>query len=421
MATFDGITKGSIIDELISDATTWSSAKVTSHVAGAVSQGNFVELSGDTMTGPLHVPSVTLGDPVRSTALLSDFVNPTTTRHRFLTTNESLVQELVSVGNTPSTLTALRGFSVVNTVNTATVSGFRWREIVEADPEYNNLTLQYRAYSLGNSPTPGGLFNYVSYKDTPTPSTGRFVRYQSGIAQGDSCRVGATSAVLASRMVTSTTAWTVAGGYSAGSSTSTANRTWQIDSTNGQFLSSGTFTGSQTFADYAEYFENADHGVIALGTIVELKAKDGSFSKVGPASHFTDFLGVVSATAGVLFGGADLNWAQRYMTGPYGEYLWEEVQVEGEPPVKVRKENPKWDPTLPYLSRAERPEEWSVVGLLGQVFVRCSPTVQPGYYISPINGVGFPSNGTGATPTRLRALKLMGMDGVKAVYLCLLR
>ncbi|HHZ8091926.1 peptidase G2 autoproteolytic cleavage domain-containing protein, partial [Proteus mirabilis] len=55
-----------------------------------------------------------------------------------------------------------------------------------------------------------------------------------------------------------------------------------------------------------------------------------------------------------------------------------------------------------YLSREERPEEWSCVGMMGQVYVNVSNDVSVGDYISARNGVGIKSNGR----TKLKVMKI---------------
>ncbi|MEX5734627.1 peptidase G2 autoproteolytic cleavage domain-containing protein [Providencia hangzhouensis] len=42
------------------------------------------------------------------------------------------------------------------------------------------------------------------------------------------------------------------------------------DSSNGNACAAGAIVQGVSFSDYAEYFENAEYGVIPLGTIVEL-------------------------------------------------------------------------------------------------------------------------------------------------------
>lgn len=60
-------------------------------------------------------------------------------------------------------------------------------------------------------------------------------------------------------------------------------------------------------------------------------------------------------------------------------------------PVVVNVLNPQYDPSLPYVPRAARPE-WIPVGLLGKLIVRASPEVQVGQKCDCLNGVAVPGS-----------------------------
>ncbi|ELV2127163.1 hypothetical protein QNY33_004539, partial [Escherichia coli] len=166
---------------------------------------------------------------------------------------------------------------------------------------------------------------------------------------------------------------------------------------------------------YAEYFENAELGVIPLGTLVDLIG-----DKVVPANG-DDFVGVVSGTAGVILNSASLVWSGKYLTGDHGEPIYE--YIDG---VKVRKINPDYSPemvlagfddegnevyTENYIPREERPDEWSCVGLIGQVYVNVSYAVKIGDWLTAINGVGVPSE----TKTRLRVMSIVSEGIAKCI------
>lgn len=195
------------------------------------------------------------------------------------------------------------------------------------------------------------------------------------------------------------------GGYAGSSgsleSASSANRKWSLDSTNGNIYGAGTVAGGHTFADFAEYFENSKKGVIPLGTLVDL---DGD--KVQPANG-DEFIGVVSGTAGFVLNESKMSWQGRYLTGEYGEPIWELVDDADGGVVKVRKENPEYVPDrevvsvdengdeilgeVLYLPRSERSREWSCIGLTGQVYVTVDPSVLDGDYLTAVDGIGVKS------------------------------
>ena len=145
----------------------------------------------------------------------------------------------------------------------------------------------------------------------------------------------------------------------------------------GQCLAASTFTNGG--ADYAEYFESFNGTSIPLGTVVELT---GSFIK--PCTIAENAIGVISNKPSVLGnsdeGTAD-EWTGKYKKDIWGNYEWIEeeyqsltgIDKEGNSMFEtktqmVRVLNPNFDPTIPYISRSERPE-WNVVGLLGQIKV----------------------------------------------------
>lgn len=149
------------------------------------------------------------------------------------------------------------------------------------------------------------------------------------------------------------------------------NRMWELDSNNGEVTGSVAFNAGGP--DYAEYFENLETGIIPLGTIVRLEGR-----KVMPITddNYDNMLGSISGTAGVRLGDTSFAWSKKFLTGDFGEPLYEdELNKHGR---KVRKINPDYDGTIPNIKRSERPEEWSLVALIGQVYVRVSESAKPG-------------------------------------------
>ena len=222
------------------------------------------------------------------------------------------------------------------------------------------------------------------------------------VASWSSEAATSNSMVLASQGVKSAGNFRISGGFGGSFDADegfTSNRTWQINSVNGNIDSAGTITPGVTFSDFAKYFENEAHGAIPLGTIVTLVG-----DKVRPAEKGDKILGVISGMAAVVFGDSALSWSGKYMTGEFGEPLYENVPdyswepSEGEveedrPTLRVRKVNPEFDPSIENKPRSERPDEWSCVGLLGEVAVRVSADVTPGCNVSAIGGNS--SEGTG--------------------------
>lgn len=194
--------------------------------------------------------------------------------------------------------------------------------------------------------------------------------------------------ILSSNGVINDNSYTVVGGYGSGGP-STANKKWEISSTSGNIKASGNITGSSTFSDYAEYFESVDGKKILTGSIVTLVG-----DKIKLANRDDHMLGIISETAGVVLGEASFHWKDRYERNEFGGLIYEKHLDENGREFFLPKENPEWNEEMDYVSRSER-EEWNVVGLLGQVYVRCSSDVSVGDYIQANNGLAVKSDDYG--------------------------
>jgi len=225
-------------------------------------------------------------------------------------------------------------------------------------------------------------------------------------------------AVVMGRRVKSANARSFVLGDAASGSALTANRKIELTA-GGNVNAAGALTPSVVFTDYGEYFENLEIGEIPLGTIVTLKG-----DKVLPAKPGDDILGVVSATACIRAGDSWNHWAGRYLLDDYGQPVMHDVDMvrfvledkvrtaseTGEIHLKTIKEhhegpvsdfdeipedaeyfteshpleNPDYDPAIPNIPRSERPEEWTLVGMLGQVYVNVSKECVVGDYVDEL-------------------------------------
>lgn len=209
--------------------------------------------------------------------------------------------------------------------------------------------------------------------------------------------------IIASRGVASASGNNLVMGYATGAP-STANRKVEISGGPGNVTISGTLTSSNVFSDFAEMFPNDAPGAIPPGIIV---TEEGG--KVRPATADDDILGVVSETAVVVAGDTPFTWQGRFLHDEWGRRIMETISDpdhEGPGPapmIEVQAENPAWDPDRPQVSRRQRPDEWSCVGLLGQVLVRVADTVAPGDRLAAQEGIGVPS----PARTGLRCMEIM--------------
>ncbi|WZY01860.1 peptidase G2 autoproteolytic cleavage domain-containing protein [Bacillus sp. FSL W7-1360] len=159
-------------------------------------------------------------------------------------------------------------------------------------------------------------------------------------------------------------------------------------------------------------------------------------NKIKIADEGDDPLGVISETAAAILGGATFYWQDKYLKSEFGGYIYEEREIEekeicvgddGEEYTRTVKKimklpvlNPAYDESMDedYKTRAER-DEWNIVGLLGQVYVRVDEDVEIGDKVAPKNGgIGTKSD------TGYKVMKITtphDADKGYGVALCLVR
>ena len=268
----------------------------------------------------------------------------------------------------------------------------------------------------------------------------------AAVLAGNNSQATADGALVFGRRTINDQTRSFAFGDNATGSASTANRKFHMFA-NGDMSIAGTLTQSAIFTDYAEYFENLNNGEITLGTLVALEGR-----KVKPTQDGDDILGVVSATASIAAGDSPFQWAKRHMTGEFGQVLYHDIldpdwqpmvtdpnwkrpagtEATGQDAPLIRNpvaqtmvsvpiENPDYDETQKNVPRSKRPNEWTCVGLLGQVHVRVASDVQVGEFVAAGDGgVGIKS----ATATNMRCMEIRKpFDAAKgyAVAFCLLK
>jgi hypothetical protein len=303
----------------------------------------------------------------------------------------------------------------------------------------SNANGRYSQVNASYSSTASGIRSQVNASAESTAS-GPMSQVN---ASANSAATHWNSQVNASISVATADHNTVCGGYGEGDP-STANRKWELNSKNGTLTLENNVVNS--FSDYGEYFENSKKGEIDMGLLIAL---DGA--KVRTAKKDEDFIGVVSGTAAIRLGDSPFCWQGRYMKDEWGRPVYKKIKdpawkpktipdekwqpKEGEteadrpmiaveteedrPTIRVQKENPDYDPEKEQLPRSERPNEWTLVGFLGQVYVRCDETVKPGDFVkSKGKGIGTTSD----KKTGLRAMKVTKpFDGKYSIVYCLLR
>lgn len=148
-------------------------------------------------------------------------------------------------------------------------------------------------------------------------------------------------------------------------------------------------------ADYAEYFEWLDGNEESQDRVGYFVTLDKNKIKI--ANSEDDYiLGIISAAPSVIGNSYEDQWSDMYLKDEWGRVIYEEVELpeekdkEGNIIIEARKEmqpklNPDYDNMKPYIGRSQR-QEWSAVGMLGQLLVRDDGTCKENGYCKCGNG-----------------------------------
>ncbi len=241
---------------------------------------------------------------------------------------------------------------------------------------------------------------------------------RSALLATDNCAVslGAVkSAIVASNDCETVRSLSLVGGYSAGTLTPSGtnqNETWRLDSHFGDLHYLGTLNNDG--ADYAEMFPNAAQGVLPVGSLV---ARAGTAVKLAGAGD--RILGVVSGGYGILGASGGTSWAGKWKRDEFGARVIE-LDAKGLHSPAVAE---AFDPAKPYTPRAERPADWTAVGLLGQLRVRVDATVTPDCdVVAGANGIG--EAGIGGRGAQVECMAIVSpFDAARGygIALCMVR
>ena len=150
-----------------------------------------------------------------------------------------------------------------------------------------------------------------------------------------------------------------------------------------------------TGADYSEYFEWYDRNLNNQDRRGYFVTLIGDKIEIAKPNDYV--LGIISSLPAVV-GNGDESWNGQFLLDEFGgyitetyEYTIEETDKNTGDTVMVTKTdtryktNPDYDPTQPYIHRADRPE-WSTVGMLGVLSVRDDGTCQVNGYCTVAEG-----------------------------------
>lgn len=183
----------------------------------------------------------------------------------------------------------------------------------------------------------------------------------------------------------------------------------------------GTTFGKGAFqtsgADYAEYFEWLDGNPKAEDRRGYFVTLDGNKIRKATTAD-TYILGIVSATPVVVGNSDPDDWHGRFLRDVFGNYLKEMIEEEyedenGEKQKRMIESyvvNPEFDSSKSYTPRAKR-QEWSPVGMLGQLIVRDDGTCE-------VNGYCCPNDDGIATMSQAgyRVIKRVTEDIIQVIF-----
>lgn len=161
----------------------------------------------------------------------------------------------------------------------------------------------------------------------------------------------------------------------------------------GNVYAKGSYnTGGADYAEYFEWLDGNEESEDRVGYFVTLDR-----DKIKIVNSEDDYiLGIISATPSVVGNSYDDQWEGRELKDEWGRVIYEEVELpeeldeEGNIIIEARKEmqpklNPDYDNAKPYIGRSQR-QEWSAVGMLGQLLVRDDGTCKENGYCKCGNG-----------------------------------
>ena len=155
---------------------------------------------------------------------------------------------------------------------------------------------------------------------------------------------------------------------------------------------------NSTGADYAEYAEWADgnpNNEDRRGYFVTFDETKTNMIRKANAGDY--ILGIVSGNPCII-GNSDEAWLGRYVFDEFGDYVYEEKEIDVEhtdpktgevtttkETITTYKLNPDYDPTQEYVHRKDR-KEWDAIGWIGVLSVRDDGSCTPGKYCKVADG-----------------------------------
>ncbi len=228
---------------------------------------------------------------------------------------------------------------------------------------------------------------------------------------------GSDSLILNATRVRSSVVGSTAGGWNTTGDILTSNRKWTLDGGTGNIATAGSLSEGASFSDYGEFFPNITGEEIPPGTplVIDIGGEEGFGVRPVREGEFIE--GIVSETAGIRLNDTPFTWSKRYLTDEWGKQITEEYDVETEEVVReddetripserrirLPVENPEFDPGRENIPRSERKSEWTLMGIVGQMYIRVEKGVKPGDHLIGGDSIAVKSD----RPTNIKLLKIL--------------
>lgn len=342
--------------------------------------------------------------------------------HRFVSDTEKSAWDGKAAGNHSHAYTAITGRPTgldSGYVRTGQKSGTYCDSFSTAEGTNTTASGSY-SHAEGNMTIASGQGSHAEGDITTASGAYSHAEGSCTVASGQSSHAEGTSTIASGNYQTAVGCCNVEYSSEADAIFIIGNGTALARSNAFRVAKNGTAYGKAAYqtsgADYAEFFEWMDKNKDKEDRRGYFVTLDGNKIRVATPKD-TYILGVVSAKPVVVGNSDPDDWHGRFLTDEFGNFLTEWIEEEYTVPEIVEVEetytdeegneavrtvpqivertekrmaesyivNPDFDPDMPYIPRAERPE-WAPVGMLGQLIVRDDGTCEVNGYCTCADG-----------------------------------
>lgn len=333
--------------------------------------GKFVNITGDTMTGPLAI-----GETATASGNLS-FAQGT---------------NVVASGNRSHA----EGSNTTASANNAHAEGYGTTAssfMTHAEGGYTQATAGYSHAEGYNTLASGGFSHAQGYYTTASGNTSFAGGACTTATLYTQFVIGANNIVESgdpAEITSSQGLFIVGNGAMSEGEPGTASNALRLTK-GGDLYIAGSL--NPVGADYAECFEWADGNPNNEDRVGKFAIIENNKIRLATSQDYKELMGVISAKPTVLGDAYDNYWHGKYVTDAYGRIQYQTVSVPAQTDENgniIRPQmteevpviSPDFDATLEYVSRADR-KEYGKLALLGKLVVEDDGTCEVGGYCFP--------------------------------------